>query len=101
MELNTINYFVCFRYEELEAKLIAEKLSPLDKDPPKINGKPASDDTEEDKKAIVKIVDSQKGIFLRPIFRTHQTRGSGENYCLVSGEVALPQLNKFCGFIML
>ena len=48
------------RYEELEAKLIAEKLSPLDSDPPKIIGKPASDDTEKDKKAIVKIVDNQK-----------------------------------------
>ena len=48
------------RYGELEAKLIAEKLSPLDSDPPKIIGKPASDDTEEDKKAIVKIVDNQK-----------------------------------------
>jgi hypothetical protein len=56
----------------LEAKLIAEKLSPLDSDPPKIIGKPASDDTEEDKKAIVKIVDSQKGNSL--IIRPHQTR---------------------------
>ena len=69
------NYFVYFRYEELEAKLIAEKLSPLDSDPPKIIGKPASDDTEKDKKAIVKIVDNQKGNSL--IIRAHQSRWSG------------------------